>query len=219
MDKLSKESLAQNIENKLDDFFSEDDAPAGDQPKAPSLEKLKTTVLSIDWEITDECLADLVAETDVLLESFQDDRPTNALLRMLKALANYIRKHKAQAHQEAIKRVMSVYQSVESIIEKDSFDESRKNKIVAAEIKAFHLLKDQIRRQQAAKTAGSKHDDTLSATLSDSKPAVPPRPEGKKVKDMKKALADLESKMNDQIDQLKKQLAVIKQELSNYTDE
>ena len=131
MDDASKKILSKNIEDKLDEFFSDDDveepstSPANIQP---SLEKLKSMVLSIDWEITDECLKGLVTETENLIAVYEDDRPTNALLRMLKALGNYIRKHKAQAHQEAIKRVMSVFASLETIIDGHIIDESEKKK-------------------------------------------------------------------------------------------
>jgi len=213
LDKTSKEVLSENIENKLDEFFSDDDSPSQTPAPQASLEKLKSTVLSIDWEITDECLTDLVAETDILLETFQEDRPTNALLRMLKALANYIRKHKAQAHQEAIKRVMSVYKSIESIIEEYAHDENRKKEIVSAEITAFHKLKDQVRLQRSS--ASPKPDATKAQ-----KPAQTAADSGKQkgfeAKDMTAVLSDFESKINNQIEQLKNQLADIKTELANY---
>lgn len=209
MEKTSKQDLSQKIENKLDAFFSDDDLSSETQAPTVSLEKLKSTVLSIDWEITDECLDDLTAETDALIEVFQSDRPTNALLRMLKALAGYIRKHKAQAHQEAIKRVMAVYTSIESIVEQYALDENRKKEIVAEEIKAFNLLKNQISLQRST-TAGarSKADDTVATASGESK--------GPDAKDMKQVLSEFESKINAQIEQLKTQLDDIKSELTNY---
>ena len=209
MEKTSKQDLSQKIENKLDAFFSDDDLASESQTPTVSLEKLKSTVLSIDWEITDKCLDDLTAETDALIEVFQSDRPTNALLRMLKALANYIRKHKAQAHQEAIKRVMSVYASVESIVEQYPLDDNRKREIVAAEIKAFHLLKNQIGLQRSTSAeARSQSDDTVATAAGKSL--------GPDAKDMKQVLSDFESKINTQIEQLKTQLDDIKTELTNY---
>ena len=215
MDKTSKEALSANIESKLDEFFSDDDSPSQTPVPSASLEKLKSTVLSIDWEITDECLTDLVVETDILLETYQEDRPTNALLRMLKALANYIRKHKAQAHQEAIKRVMSVYKSFESIIEEHANDENRKKEIVAAEIKAFQQLKDQVRLKRSSAAAKPDADDTI-ARKPEQAAVDSGKPEGPDVKDMTAVLLDFESKINSQIEQLKHQLADIKTELANY---
>ena len=217
MEKTSKQDLSQNIENKLDEFFSDDDSPSENQMPAVSLEKLKSTVLSIDWEITDECLTDLVSETDKLIEAYQADRPTNALLRMLKALANYIRKHKAQAHQEAIKRVMSVYSSLESIIEEHPLDENKKREIVAGEIKAFHMLKDQVRLRRAAAGPVPASDDTMAVKASKTD-AASQTTQDSGVKNMQQVLSDFESKINTQIEQLKTQLDDIKTELANYVN-
>lgn len=209
MEKTSKQELSQKIENKLDAFFSDDDSASENQTPEVSLEKLKSTVLSIDWEITDECLTDLIDETDTLIETYQADRPTNALLRMLKALANYIRKHKAQAHQEAIKRVMSVYASIESIVEQYALDENRKREIVAAEIKAFHLLKNQISLQRSTASGANAHAvDTVAGASGESQASG--------AEDMKQILSDFESKINTQIEQLKTQLENIKSELAHH---
>ena len=168
-------------------------------------------VLSIDWEITDECLTELITETDILILKYKDNRPANALLRMLKALGNYIRKHKAQAHQEAIKRVMSVFSSLETIIEKHPADEEQMKKVVVAEIKAFNQLKAQI---EAKRTTTKVPEANSSSTGSERRYKEPD--EG--LKDVKDALTALEARINDQIRQLKAQLAGIETELSNHIE-
>jgi hypothetical protein len=209
LDNASKEALSKKIENKLDEFFGEDEVdqlPIKQPTAGPTLEKLKSMVLSIDWEITDECLDGLIGETDALIRIFQKDPPTHALLRMLKALANYIRKHKAQAHQEAIKRVMSVFASLESIVQTYPHDEEQKNRIVVSEIKAFNLLKERI---------GIKREAGKAAQAAEAARKAEPK---KEIKDVKNALTALEAKMNTQIEQIKEQLAVIKKELANYDE-
>ena len=116
MDKSAKTKLSSDIENRLDDFFGEkSQAPAASEASY-SLEKLKSAVLSIDWEITDACLTDLIDQSEALLPHFESDPITHALLRMLRALGRYIRKRKARSHQDAIKRVMSVFASLETLI-------------------------------------------------------------------------------------------------------
>ena len=86
MEKPSRENLVNAIENRLDDFF-DDSIPADtDGKKTISMEKLKSVVLSIDWEITDTCLTDLITETDALMPHFQEDRLPHTLLRMLRAV-------------------------------------------------------------------------------------------------------------------------------------
>ena len=83
MEKSSKENLVNDIENKLDDFFNEKDNATTPDTPVDDLQQLKSVILSIDWEITDSCLTDLMDETDRLLPIFEKDRFTHALLRML----------------------------------------------------------------------------------------------------------------------------------------
>ena len=137
MDKSSKENLANDIENRLDDFFDESGTSEPSGNDAASLEKLKSMVLSIDWEITESCLTDLIDETDSLLPQYQSDRYSHTLLRMLKAVGRYIRKRQARAHPDAIKRIMSVFASLEKLTESQDLEEDTKKGIVAKEIAAF----------------------------------------------------------------------------------
>ena len=113
------------------------------------LERLKSIVLSIDWEITDSCLSDLIDETNHLLPMFQKMRMQHALLRMLNSLGRYIRKRKAQAHPDAIKRILSVFASLEKIADPANSNESIKKGILTKEINAFKKLKQQIELQKS----------------------------------------------------------------------
>jgi hypothetical protein len=150
LDKSSKENLANDIENRLDDFFGESAPSASAEAGPASLEKLKSMVLSIDWEITESCLTDLIDETDFLLPQFQSDRLSHTLLRMLKAVGRYIRRRQARAHPDAIKRVMSVFASLEKLTESMPLEEEIRKEIVAKEIAAFKNLKEQVESQRGA---------------------------------------------------------------------
>lgn len=151
MNKSSKEKLVSDIENRLDAFFETDEneaTAAAQQATVPQLERLKSIILSIDWEITDNCLSDLINETSALLPELEDDRLRHTLLKMLNSLGRYIRKRKAQAHPDAIKRILSVYASVEKISSPGTSGETLKKRIVAKEIAAFKKLKEQIDAQK-----------------------------------------------------------------------
>jgi hypothetical protein len=139
----SKSRLVNDIENRLDDFFGQSEEKPTNSPKT-SLEKLKTIVLNIDWEITDACLDALIGEAEILLPQYERDRMAHALLRMLKSLGRYIRKRKAQAHPDAIKRILSVYESFEKIACDHNIEEILKQKILSKEINAFKKLKQQV---------------------------------------------------------------------------
>ncbi len=159
MDKSDKERLVSDIENQLDDFFGEDenvshkqDTPTNAVATNP-LEQLKSVVLSIDWEITDDCLAELKQSVDVLMDTYEDDRYAHTMLRMLNSLGKYIKRRKAQAHPDAIRRVMSVFKSLEQIVSAASMSEKRKKTIVAAEIRKFKQLKQQVESKRLEQTA------------------------------------------------------------------
>lgn len=197
MEKSSKENLANDIENRLDDFF-DDSTPAPSEAKpAVSLEKLKSVVLSIDWEITEACLTDLISETDTLLPRFQEDRIAHALLRMLRAVGRYVRRNKAQAHPDAIRQIMSVFASLEKMVNETQMAESQKKEIVAKEIAAFKKLKQQVETQYGA----ASNAQNLDADK------VP--------NDFKQAMNAVERRLNSQVADLKEQLTVLQKELDN----
>ena len=152
MEKSSKEHLVNDIENRLDDFFDDSTPDPSSAKPTISLEKLKSVVLSIDWEITEACLTDLINETDALLPHFKGDRISNALLRMLRAVGRYVRRHKAQAHPDAIKQIMSVFASLEKMNGDPQITEELKKEMVGKEIATFKKLKQRVESQYGAAT-------------------------------------------------------------------
>lgn len=201
MEKSSKEHMVNDIENRLDDFF-DDSTPAPSAAKpAVSLEKLKSVVLSIDWEITEACLTDLISEADTLLPRFQEDRIPHALLRMLRAVGRYVRRHKAQAHPDAIKRIMSVFASLEKMVDDPQMTEAVKKEIVAKEIAAFKKLKQQVETQYGA----AAHAQTGGGgQATDNVP-----------QDLKQAMNAVEQRLNSQVADLKEQVATLQKELDS----
>jgi len=202
LEKSSREHLVNDIENRLDDFFDDSTpAPSAGKPTI-SMEKLKSVVLSIDWEITETCLTDLISETDALMPHFQDDRLPHTLLRMLRAVGRYIRQHKAQSHPDAIKRVMSVFASLEKIADTPEMAEDLKKSIVAKEIAAFKKLKQQVEAQRGPMTKAPESNDQVAADYV---------PEHK----FKQAMNAVEERLNSQVAALKAQLADLQKELDN----
>jgi hypothetical protein len=199
LDKSSKENLANDIEHQLDDFFDEGEPsdPVGSEPA--SLEKLKSLVLSIDWEITESCLTDLIDETDTLLSQYQNDRFSHTLLRMLKAVGRYIRKRQARSHPDAIKRIMSVFASLEKLTGSLNLEEETRKGIVAKEIAAFKKLKEQVECQRGAS------------------PPTPSAQEGEhgyvECNQFEQAMSAVEKRLNSQVEDLKAQMEALQKEL------
>lgn len=205
MDKSVKSKLANDIENRLDDFFTGSNTETTPQAAQYSLENLKSAILSIDWEITDECLKDLINESDALLPHFEKEPITHALLRMLRALGRYIQKRKAQSHQDAIKRVMSVFSSLETLINNQQLSDAQKKELVSKEIIAFKKLKEQVESQRSIKTPSGRVVDQ-SKGLSDIAAAM-------NNKQFKQVINAVEEKINTEVKALKKQLATLQKEL------
>lgn len=207
MENKDKSKMMNEIENSLDNFFGEQDeeTPATATDPSKSLEKLKSAVLSIDWEITDACLTDLINETERLLPVYQNVQTTHALLRMLRALVKYIQKRKAQAHQDAIKRVMSVFASIETLIGDQQLNESDRKRIVAKEIFAFKKLKEQVEVQRKVGTVASDAHGPAAGQA-----GVQSLMENQ---DFKKAMGEVEARLNAQVEELKAKLADVQKEL------
>ena len=201
MEKPLKENLVNDIENRLDDFFEgSPSAPSADN-QTVSMEKLKSVVLSIDWEITETCLDDLINETDALMPHFKEDRLANTLLRMLRAVGRYIRRYKAQSHPDAIKRVMSVFASIEQITAKPQVPEDLKRSIVAKEIAAFKKLKQHVEAKRiSTSVAPASEQDGDDYVVHHQ---------------FKQAMSAVEERLNSQVEYLKTQLANLQKELDN----
>lgn len=192
-----KDVFAFDLENRLDDFFS-DEGPAKpkvsppsppvspqpeirpvaavaekpvDVPKNPFLD-LKSTILSIDWEITDAGLTTFINQIDTLMGTFSTDKVITPLLKILKTLGIYIRKYKSRAHPEAIKRLMTTYSCLELITENTALGMAEKNRMLHEQIVKFKRFKEKIAPKkvaaaaaQAANAGGEVSAVTLDAIM------------------------------------------------------
>lgn len=149
MDKKANDTFAFDLENRLDDFFSDalppQEEPPTDAPAVPRtdlpLKELKSTILAIDWEITDDVLDTFIDQLDGLLAQFEDDKVIHTLLKLLKSLGKYVRTHKSKAHPDTIKRIMAVYAALEESVSKDGISRSEKEKMLLEEVRQFQRLK------------------------------------------------------------------------------
>lgn len=206
MEKSVKKKLMNDIENRLDNFFDEDVFESSAASPAVSMEKLKSVVLSIDWEITETCLTDLIIETDALLPHFENDRLSHTLLRMLRAVGRYIRQHKAQAHPNAIKLVMSVFNGIEKLTLNPALPEDQKNAIVAKEISTFKKLKQQITGTSEPSSAKAGPFTTTGTG------------DFVNQNSLTQTIGEVERRLNAQVETLKTQLDSLRKELSELRD-
>lgn len=170
MENKANDTFAFDLENRLDDFFSDslpaqDDAPV-DEPETSKadlpLKELKSTILAIDWEITDNGLDSFINQVNGLTKYFADNQANQKLLKILNSLGKYLRTHKSKAHPDTIKRIMAVYSTLEESVTNDELSQSDKEKMLKEEIKQFQRLKSQIVQTASPKPS---HQPKGAATM------------------------------------------------------
>jgi hypothetical protein len=172
----ANDTFAFDLENRLDDFFSDSlkaqDDTSVEEPEPSKadlpLKDLKSTVLAIDWEITNDGLDSFINQVNGLFEHFSGDKASQKLLKILHSLGKYLRAHKSKAHPDTIKRIMAVYSTLEEFVTSDELSQSDKEKMLKEEIKQFQRLKSQIVKTAAPPKASShppKGTNTIETVL------------------------------------------------------
>lgn len=158
---------------------AQDDANT-DEPETSKaglpLKELKSTILAIDWEITDDGLDSFVHQVDGLMDHFSGDNIIQKHLKILNSLGKYLRAHKSKAHPDTIKRIMAVYSTLEESVTNDELSQSDKENMLKEEIKQFQRLKSQIVKtrtpKQSQQTAKTATIDTVVKTIDELKSMI-----------------------------------------------
>ncbi|MFC1859327.1 hypothetical protein ACFL9U_15055 [Thermodesulfobacteriota bacterium] len=154
-------TVNQEVDERLDELFSEktktpvtsEKISPENSPKAPLLRELKTIFLEIDWEINDEIMSRLVAQTEKLKETFKTEKIIVLFFQLLGSVGRYIKAKQANSHPNAIKLLYSVYANLEKVYYSPKMTEADKKNILSAEMNKFNKLKEQIAAKKAAVAA------------------------------------------------------------------
>jgi hypothetical protein len=163
------DTLSSELENRLDALFGENDIqlPHVSEKKQNEhypLAELKNLILSIDWEITDEVLDNLLLQLKDLQLTYEHDKIVTMFLQILKSLGNYIRTHRAKAHPKTFKILNSVFVSLDKVVLSKEMTERAKKKILRAEMNRYKELRTQIAKNKtAAATRKAKRVATQTA--------------------------------------------------------
>ncbi len=154
---MEARSFVSEVEKRIDELFGEDspdpkysDSSVEVLTEADIIDEdsilsgLRAAMLSIDWEIREDYLNDLMIESHKLRTEFSGDKPLCMLLQMMEAISKYLLKRKAQARPEAITLLKSVYESVEKIVGNDLVSEEDKQYLVSSRLAEFNELKQKI---------------------------------------------------------------------------
>ncbi len=118
--------------------------------------RLKTIILSIDWEINDDILQQLDDELVDLGDIWAGDKVKQIYIQGLNKIGRYIYKEKANAHPNAINLLITFYHNLEKIVAAgDSMDEGEKKELLLQDVKKFDQLKAHIGKSESAPASSS----------------------------------------------------------------
>lgn len=125
----------------LFEFSTDDESP---------ISRLKSLVLSIDWEITDEVLLQFNEELLDLKGIWAGETIYLVYVQALEKISKYIYQNKADSHPNAIKLLLTFYYNLEKIISSQDLSEGQKKEILLEDVKKFENLKRQIKHIQSS---------------------------------------------------------------------
>ena len=137
-----------------EDSLTEDKAQSGqeDSPLAP----LKSIVLSLEWEITDNAMAEFLAQTRKIQSEYESDHTLKTFAQMLLALGKYIKRHKADSNPEAVRLLNATFESFEKVFEDNALSEAEKKALLDEKVKEFMNLKQAIGGRRSSQDQRAK---------------------------------------------------------------
>ena len=172
-DRFDDSATAAEVGSRIDDIFGSDkkssvptkkaapispQKPAVRKPdpkpkstgsvKSAMISDLKSVVLALEWEITDQVMQKLGEEISKLEESCKEDKIAVAFLQLLGSLGKYIQKKRAEAHPESINLLHSVYENLESAMLSEDMSDAVKKKMLVTQVNKYKQLKEQISIQK-----------------------------------------------------------------------
>ncbi|MBW1729478.1 MAG: hypothetical protein JRH08_03250 [Deltaproteobacteria bacterium] len=162
MEPIIGKTLTSEVEKRLESLFREEaeeqleGAPDQKGKDVQPLEDLKSIVLSLEWEITDEVMGKFLSQTEELRKGCKDDKVLSTFIQMLSALGKYIRRHKGGSHPDAVKLLSATFESFEKVFKTAGTPDAERKQILDKSIKEFLKLKKAIMHKPRAK--GTKRE-------------------------------------------------------------
>ena len=139
------------VTNRLGEFFGErqQSDPSSDKSSSSGsqdspLRNLNAIILSIEWEITDQIMASLVAEISRLKKIYQNDKTIFSFLQLHGSVGDYIRRKKVTALPGSISLLHSICGGLNRVVTVPEMTEAEKKRTLSEEVKKFKELKKQI---------------------------------------------------------------------------
>jgi hypothetical protein len=143
---LDFNNLTMGVEKRLDEIFSDDLQKNNAKiaklkyVKPPSLASLRNIIMSLEWEVTEDYLKDLLQELSRLQRAYSKNNQLQKLFRLLFHLGRYIRVYKCDTHPYVFNSLFRAYNGVVKITS-GKYSNHQKANIVNDEIKRYLSLK------------------------------------------------------------------------------
>ena len=187
----------------LFEFTGEDNSP---------LTRLKSIILSLDWEISEDILQELSEEIDDLQQMWQEDKIASVYLQGLKKIGDYLRTEGAYAHPNAIKLLLTLFYNFEKIISSQDITGETISSLVKTDVRKFKILQYQI--NQTKSTTVTTPQETLADVATDGVDKVKETPtiECEPLICLKATILGLEWEVTDKVlDQFNAQIADVRE--------
>lgn len=113
-------------------------------PNEEVLFKLKSAVLNIDWEISDETLTDLAGELAKLQDKWAGKKVLLVYLQILGALCQYIGVSRGKSHPGAFLLLKEAFHGLETVVMNPAMAQAEQNKDLMAYAERYNQLKKEI---------------------------------------------------------------------------
>ena len=203
---LDYNNLVMGVEKRLDEIFADDLQIHSPQSaklklvKPPSLASLRKIIMSLEWEVTDNHLNDLLKELNRLQRAYIKDDQLQKLLRLLFFLGRYIRVYKSDTHPYVFNSLFRAYNGVIKITS-GKYSNHQKTRIVNDEIKRYLSLKAYLKSKN--KNISRRTLKRVN-TLEKSRPSPIDSPSKQKPYPYKDASKILSTTLNNDFRELKK---------------
>jgi hypothetical protein len=169
----------QNQSAAAEEVFELEEMVVDEKVKAPAaadnpLAELKSMVLSIDWEITDEVLSAFLSQIAKLKNTYKNEKIILMFLQLLGSLGEYIKTNRGNAHPKTFKILNSVFSRLEDIVSNEDLKESEKIKILRIEMDKYKQLRTQVSKKKATEALQGKAKLLLKDLTAEKRPKKQP---------------------------------------------
>lgn len=173
----------------LFEFSSEESSP---------LTRLKSIILSLDWEINDEILQELADELVSLQAMWQGDKVAEVYLQGLDKIGKYIRGKGHYAHPNSIKLLLTFFYNFEKIISSQNITGEDITKILKGDIRKFKILQYQINQSESELESPPSPPLVAAGGAAPAKVPAIPATETDHIKLLKAAILSLDWEVTDE---------------------